>query len=459
MYPLSIMQSTKKFLKDLFRRNENVFLFSQDEEQKVLNQLLSHISKYHSVLWVQNGAETILYKKNGEIGFTDISGNQELITTIQMRDDLDYMVLDGLDENDYFSLLSSIYNERTGVIAVFESTTSEGFKAYLDFQVENDVQTNYPHLNKSYFLSKTLPIVLEANQQFEGFKEFKLKDSGEIYAEEIYSKKEDLWVWTGYSPSYMFAQRVDVAELERLKYFNGDKELHTRLKEGLFAKLRNKAQAYYVPVVDQDSETSTLSYYGGFPLVAKGEAEPLCPCCKGELSLTLQLDLKNVPGAVQEVLGVKRGYLQVFSCEEDMGECTFGSKVEKPVRILEEGDLSVWKNPERVVSEKKEIVGWEEHFEKPTPKLLKENNITLTKEEKEFMKWYYEKTEEVTDKVGGIPIYNQSNPRLKCKESKKAMRFILQIESYFHSDNFNGRIYVYQSPVNEKALTYHWDCD
>lgn len=453
------MRSPRLFLKNLMSRNKNLFIFSEDIEQEILNQVLSYAKKEDRVLWIKDNAEQILYKSSNERVFYDITGEENRILAIRHNQQVDIMVLDRLGKEDFFSMLSAIYNDKIALIAVFENTTVKEFEEFLDNEVNDLIKDQYPYLTRNYFLSKTLPVVLEGNKEMKTLSELTIKADDQIKREEIFAKNEK-WGWTGYYPTYFLKKRVDLQELESLDCFKRDKELHQKLENSVYSKLKGVAESYYVPIATEESQTGTLSYYGGLPLIPKGEKHPTCDCCNEELSLMLQIDLKSAPVFVQEKIGSSTGYFQVFCCENEESECFMNLGEQDKVRIIEE-DRELVLSPaySREMTEKKEIVQWVEKFIKPSPKFLKENGVSLDKEEKAFLKWLYEEANGVTDQIGGKPVYNQDNPRLKCKESKKPLKFILQIEADFNLENFNGRTYVYQSPVEKTKFTSYWDCD
>lgn len=450
----SAVQSSAKFLKNLLKRKQNVFTFSK-EGSKVLKQVMNYFSKEQSVLLINEDENSVYYKQVGDSTFKDITAQLDIIQTIQSSKKLDYVILNGLSEKDYFSMLTYVYQENIGLIANFKEESSNSLLAYFDWLTDEEVKKTFPHLDKNYFLSKTLPMVVECEESIDSIKALHLNSYYEVISENVFVRGEEGLQWTGIYPPYFLMKNVDLQELEKKKYFNGDKELHNRLKDSLFDKLRGIATTYYVPVTKEvENNHSIQSYYGGAAMASSEVGIPLCKTCHTQMSLVVQVDLENVPPAISDSFGMKDGYLQLFTCNNDDSDCMTHS-----ARLLKASEAVEDCNAEHsIIMDRKAIVEWTECFEKPSPKTLKEGNVVLTKEDKSFMKWYYEQSK-VVDKFGGKPEFIQYNPRLKCPISKKPMKFIMQIESYFNLENFNGRIYLYQSPEHKDVLSVYWDCD
>lgn len=450
----SAVKSSAKFLKDLLKRKENVFTFSK-EGDKVLKQVMNYFSKEQSVLLINEEEGAIYYKQVGDSTFKDITAQTDLVQTIQSSKKLDYVILNGLLEKDYFSMLTHIYQENIGLIANFKEENSNSLHTYFSSLSDEEVKQTFPHLDRNYFLSKTIPMVIEGEESIDSIKSLRINPYYEVIAENVFIRGEEGLQWTGVHPPYFRMRNVDLQEVEKKKYFNGDKTLHNRLKDSLFDKLRGIATPYYIPVTKEiENNYSIQSYYGGAALASSEAGIPLCKTCHTQMSLVVQVDLANVPPAISDSFGMKDGYLQLFTCNNDNSDCMTHS-----ARLLKASEAVEDYNAEHsIIMDRKAIVEWTECFEKPSPKTLKEGNIILTKEEKAFMKWYYEQSK-VVDKFGGKPEFIQYNPRLKYPISKKPMNFIMQIESYFNLENFNGRLYLYQSPEHKDVLSVYWDCD
>lgn len=388
----------------------------------------------------------VLFKEKGENKFKDITNNAELIHSIQKDKNLDYLVFEGLRSEDYLDVLMSIYVENVAVIAFFVGENDIGFKSFLETLPEQRIKDTYSHLTKNYFLTKTLPILAEGIDGLSSIKEIVNGIEGDFVLNNIFDKTEEEWCWSGIYPSYFLMRNVDLEELEKRKYFKGDKELHSKLLNSMNEKIQHFAKPYFIPVVKVDTILGKRSYYGGKPLSVENVT---CKCCKEDMYLLVQLDFLECPVFIRQIFGRDEGVLQIYSCK-DLETFQFRLLDSVPNTYCDVEELM----------DIKEIQTWVKKFEKPSPKDIRENNVNFSKEERSFMKWYYDKEDKVVeDKVGGIPTFNQAKPRMKCPISKEPMKFIMQLESYVNLENFNGRVYLFQSPVDKSVLKVYWDCD
>jgi uncharacterized protein YwqG len=274
-------------------------------------------------------------------------------------------------------------------------------------------------------------------------------------------------------------------QLQRaIDVFKPWKELHCRMA--------------WKPIVSESPECSSISKFGGIPLLKAGETWPVCSGCKQPMQLFLQLDLSSVPSASPAYR--QQGILQFYFCTsyEDCGNYEpFGEGM--LVRVLEPNLVASTETvvPENLdVFEASHIVDWELFDDYPSgtertelgleieyPEGFDENGQTVTNlqwKEKEIVvkglkeKVWNEETKEweyslekifgkaaTNDKLSGWPYWVQNVEYPVCPKCQSKMTYLFQIDSEDNVPFMFGDVgcgHISQCPNHPEIVTFDWAC-
>ncbi|MBC7863746.1 MAG: DUF1963 domain-containing protein [Bacteroidia bacterium] len=225
-----------------------------------------------------------------------------------------------------------------------------------------------------------------------------------------------------------------------------------------------KRKAYIPKTKEVSSQFSAKSKFGGFPYLRTSTDWPVCPNCKKNMQLFLQLNLNDLPEKKSN------GLVQLFYCTTIDPHCEsdldaffpFSKSVE--CRKIDISADPIKTEPEiDEVFQEKEIIGWIEKDDYPHSEEFELLGIDLEIEE-EVYTLMEERNIGLTiqdDKLFGWPYWVQSNEYPNDRKTNKQMELLFQLESednlpYMFGDAGIG--HLTQSPDNENELGFGWAC-
>ena len=230
-------------------------------------------------------------------------------------------------------------------------------------------------------------------------------------------------------------------------------------------KLNNFKRIAYIPTTESNQASfSGKSKIGGLPYLRNDNDWPICPNCKKNMQLFVQLNLTELP------TNKENGLAQLFyctnsepHCESDM-EAFFPFSKSVECRIIETNSESAQIEPNiNELFEEKLITGWTPkddfpHFEEydqlgiefeledDVYELMEEREIGLPIEQ---------------DKLFGWPYWVQSVEYPFDRKTETQMQLLFQLASednlpYMFGDAGIG--HLTQSPDNREELGFGWAC-
>jgi uncharacterized protein YwqG len=233
------------------------------------------------------------------------------------------------------------------------------------------------------------------------------------------------------------------------------------------------------PIVVEGEPVTPSSKFGGLPWLAPGEAWPTCGDCGNPLSFFLQLDLADLPSALEQRFGT--GVLQLFYCTEcDGGWEPFAAS--QLVRVVDPDAPGLAADPpgDLEVFPVQSIISWEEFTDLPAPTehdtlgLLydydfEHNTVRVNCPE------FGVSTEGSSDdniaeaialatpgdKLAGWPAWIQGVEYPSCPECEQQMRLVIQLDSDDHLPYMFGDVgtgHITQCPEHLEVVAFGWAC-
>ena len=225
-----------------------------------------------------------------------------------------------------------------------------------------------------------------------------------------------------------------------------------------------KRQTWKPITMDGDS-SPTATKFSGTPWLAVNETWPTCPNCGKPMQLFLQLNLDELPTALQGEYG--EGLLQLFYCTSEDPACEVDCKAFFPfakselIRLVqpstELAEITVPEIESRFPP--KQVTGWEEAEDYPDPYEAEELGVVL--EDKEWEDLEALLVPLVGDKLAGWPAWMQGVEYPVCPKCGEQMRLVFQIESdenlpYEFGDFGTG--HITQCARHKEILAFGWTC-
>ncbi len=221
----------------------------------------------------------------------------------------------------------------------------------------------------------------------------------------------------------------------------------------------------YLPVVKRNANThSTKSKIGGFPYLRNAEDWPICPNCKKNMQLFLQLNLEELP------IKKDSGLIQLFYCTSTQPHCEsdleaffpFSKGVNCRMIKIEHGSSTVVPNIDEQFGEKV-IIDWKPvddfpHFEEYAQLGI---DLELDDDVYELMEQRNMGLPVENDKLFGWPYWVQSVEYPYDRNSEKQMELVFQFISEDNLPYMFGDVgigHLTQSPDNKNELGFGWAC-
>jgi uncharacterized protein YwqG len=230
-------------------------------------------------------------------------------------------------------------------------------------------------------------------------------------------------------------------------------------------KLNEFKRTAYIPTTESNKASfSNKSKFGGLPYLRDENDWPVCPNCKKNMQLFVQLNLNELPAQKEN------GLAQLFYCttseplcESDM-EAFFPFSKSVECRIIETDSESAKIEPGiDELFEEKQITGWTPKDDYPHFEEYEQLGIELELEDD-----VYELMEEreiglpiEQDKLFGWPYWVQSVEYPFDRKTETQMELLFQLASednlpYMFGDAGIG--HLTQSPDNKEELGFGWAC-
>ncbi|MGD1713874.1 DUF1963 domain-containing protein [Dapis sp. BLCC M172] len=220
-----------------------------------------------------------------------------------------------------------------------------------------------------------------------------------------------------------------------------------------------KRQAWK-PITTDGDGALTASKFAGKPWLAKDEQWPKCRICQNPLDLFVQLNLNQLPEALQNEFG--SGILQMFYCTNIDTLCDVdyeGWEAFSDVHFLriiqpegEAQDVEIPKTQDFFPP--KLIVDWQQLEDYPNSEEASEFGIELNDE-------LYEDNFPIEgDKLAGWPLWIQGIEYPNCPICGETMRLVFQVDS---EDNLPfmfgdaGCGYITQCKHHKNQVAFHWN--
>jgi uncharacterized protein YwqG len=234
------------------------------------------------------------------------------------------------------------------------------------------------------------------------------------------------------------------------------------------------------PMID-NSNTVSLSWFGGNPSCSARKQWPVCRECKNPMQFFLQLDLASLPECFDSPL--RHGLLQLFYCSSDDGICEtwepFSGTHE--IYVVERSTRLESRQNNVPILSKSTIADWQLVADAPSTaehELLGiEYDYDFTKHEvsvrsNEFgiklvgLDICLDVSETIStamtgDKLGGWPAWVQGPEYPTCTECGTKMQLVFQIDSKDNLDYMFGDVgcaHITQCPIHPNILTFAWAC-
>ena len=230
-----------------------------------------------------------------------------------------------------------------------------------------------------------------------------------------------------------------------------------------------------------NSNTNSLSWFGGTPTASGDGKWPACAQCKKPMQFFMQIDLATLPATFETPL--RDGVLQLFYCSSDDGMCdtweAFTGTHE--LRIINaSSDLVA--HPATITPFAKSVISdWQPFVDAPS---TAEHELLGIKYDYDFSK----KTVSVAaddyginlrdlnidlnvaeaisessggDKLGGWPAWVQGEEYPACPECHRRMDLLFQIDSNDNLDYMFGDVgcaHITQCKEHPNVLAFAWAC-
>jgi len=221
----------------------------------------------------------------------------------------------------------------------------------------------------------------------------------------------------------------------------------------------------YLPVVEKNSKSNNAkSKIGGFPYLRNNDDWPICPNCKRNMQLFLQLNLEELP------INNESGLIQLFYCTSTEPHCESEleaffpfSKAANCRKIKIENSSSVIEPNIGEQFEEKTIIDWKPiddfpHFEEYSQLGI---DLDLDDDVHELMEQRKIGLPIEKDKLFGWPYWVQSVEYPFDRKSEKQMELLFQFISEDNIPYMFGDVgigHLTQSPNNKNELGFGWAC-
>lgn len=252
--------------------------------------------------------------------------------------------------------------------------------------------------------------------------------------------------------------------LKSNKTNNKTSDIQDRLRKALEILNKYKRTAYLPVTIITESQFSSDNKIGGLPYLRNNNDWPVCPNCKTNMQLFLQLNLEQLP------INQNSGLLQLFYCTSYEPHCESELEAFFPFskatlcRIIEIKNAPVEIVPviDGVFPEKR-IIEWESVDDYPHSEEYELLGIDLEIDD-DLIELMDEKELGVTisqDKLFGWPYWVQSVEYPFDRKTKSKMEMLFQFDSednlpYMFGDSGIG--HLTQSQHNKTELSFGWAC-
>lgn len=220
----------------------------------------------------------------------------------------------------------------------------------------------------------------------------------------------------------------------------------------------------YIPKVNAVKPSfNTKSKIGGLPYLISEEDWPLCPNCKKQMTLFLQLNLANLPDRISA------GLAQLFYCTTDTPLCESDLEAYFPFskavvcrRVETSGKSASVKPKATQIFEEKEIIGWDAKDDYPHFEEYASLGINLDIDDRLFDLIDQHHLRPLSgDKLFGWPYWVQGKENPADRTTGTEMELLFQLDSEVNLPFMFGDMgvgHVTQSPDNEDELAFGWAC-
>lgn len=255
---------------------------------------------------------------------------------------------------------------------------------------------------------------------------------------------------------------------------NDQKETPTTAKleqafQATMEKLAPFKRTAYIPTTAVKPHSfSTHSKIGGYPYLRNEQDWPVCPNCKKNMQLFVQLNLAELPTQQED------GLIQLFYCTNSgllcEGEMQAYIPFSKSVvcrKIAIEGSSASTKPVLDELFEEKHITSWTAKDDYPSQEEYESLNIDLDIYDDVFEDIYMLMEERETglpldgDKLFGWPHWIQSLEYPYDRVHKVRMELLFQLDSEVNLPFMFGDVgvgHLTQSPKNPNELGFGWAC-
>lgn len=241
-------------------------------------------------------------------------------------------------------------------------------------------------------------------------------------------------------------------------------DLETRFNQTLNLLAPYKRVAYVPAVTEQEPSFSDQSKIGGYPYLRNVNDWPVCPNCKRNMQLFLQLDVEEIPNRKDF------GLIQLFYCTSESPHCESDLEAFFPFskgvncRKIQVGGASAQVKP--IIDEvfpEKVITGWSRKDDYPHYEEYDQLGISFDIDD-DISDLMFERDMGVPlsgDKMLGWPHWVQSVEYPNDRKTSKQMKLLFQLDSednlpYMFGDSGIG--HLTESPDNENELGFGWAC-
>jgi uncharacterized protein YwqG len=230
-------------------------------------------------------------------------------------------------------------------------------------------------------------------------------------------------------------------------------------------RYRKFARQSWSPETAPGDPAALQSRFSGLPFLLEGESWPVCGNCGKELQLYLQLDLKTIPPAAQERIGLRAGILQLFYCTGDCGVDGWEPFSKEHLQRVIPPDATAALAPAVPASLQtyfptKIITGWSEFEDFPSP----EEEAALPEMSDDDYDTYYVSEPYLNadgDKLCGWPNWIQGEEYPDCPECGRKMQMVFQLDSWPEAHWMWGDAgvgHITQCPEHRSLLAFGWAC-
>ncbi len=229
--------------------------------------------------------------------------------------------------------------------------------------------------------------------------------------------------------------------------------------------LENFKRVTYIPeITNSKAEFSKKSKIGGLPFLRNEDDWPVCPNCKKNMQLFVQLNLEELPEKRD------KGIAQLFYCTSNEPHCESEKEAFFPFskvvecRIIEATDTSVLIEPKTdELFEEKLITNWIPKDDYPHFEEYAQLGIELDLEDEvyELMEQRETGLPIEQDKLFGWPYWVQSVEYPFDRKTGTKMELLFQLASEDNLPYMFGDVgigHLTQSPKNKEELGFGWAC-